>query len=339
MSKIEKTFQSGDIIFNEGEPGGDIYIIKSGEVKVYQLRGGSEILLAQLGQGELLGAMTATTGTPRTASVKALTKVTVTIVAAKDMEKLLKDMPPWARILIKDLIFRLNFMNEIYIQSVSADSTIRESHSLLRSATRLAKGILANARVHEREIDGHLVIDLHSSFSPLLDIFLTDKSNFLRIYSLFMQERLLECMELRQPGKFLSKSELLGLQIFYDLANTQMGLTKLKKTLPALALGERKTLSELASWAKTQVLDKQNQLVMNLSDCEDRLAKTINRKHTIHVLQRASAWGMLHLDKSTTKVTIRPDFIRQTIASIAIIHALKQDEVQRPKDLNPSKAG
>ncbi|MDQ3232196.1 MAG: cyclic nucleotide-binding domain-containing protein, partial [Pseudobdellovibrionaceae bacterium] len=96
MTKVEKTFPAGAVIFHEGDPGGDIYIIKSGEVKVYQVRGGSEILLAQLGQGELLGAMTATTGTPRTASVKALTETVVTMIGSKDMEKLLKDIPPWA---------------------------------------------------------------------------------------------------------------------------------------------------------------------------------------------------------------------------------------------------
>ncbi len=186
MTKVEKTFPAGAVIFHEGDPGGDIYIIKSGEVKVYQARGGSEILLAQLGQGELLGAMTATTGTPRTASVKALTETVVTMISSKDMEKLLKDIPPWANILIKDLIFRLKFMNEIYIQSVSAELGSKGHHDLLRAATRLAKGILANARVQEKEIDGTTVVDLHSSFSPLLDIFLAEKDLFLRIYNLFL---------------------------------------------------------------------------------------------------------------------------------------------------------
>ena len=105
MAKLERTYLNGEILFREGDPGGDIFIIKAGEVKVYQDRNGQEVQLAQLGQGELLGAMTATTRTPRTASVKALTQVTVTIIQNQDVEKLLKDMPPWAKILLKDLVF------------------------------------------------------------------------------------------------------------------------------------------------------------------------------------------------------------------------------------------
>ncbi len=325
MSKVEKTYRSGEIIFNEGDPGGDIFIIKSGEVKVYQQRGGSEIMLAQLGQGELLGAMTVTTGTPRTASVKALTEVIVTIIEGKDMEKLLKDIPPWANILIRDLIFRLKFMNEIYIQSVSAELGSRGDQALLRAATRLAKGILANARVHEKEIDGTLVVDLHSSFSPLLDIFLAEKDIFLRIYNLFLDFRLLEFMELRQPGKFLSKSELAGLQTFYDLANQHLGFGQQKKAGPSLALGERKALSVLALWAKTQPLDRSGTLVLTLAECENRLAQSLSRQHIIHVLQRASSWNLIHLDKAEVKISFKPDYMRQVIASMNLIHALENE--------------
>jgi len=332
VSKVEKTFRSGEIIFHEGDPGGDIYIIKTGEVKVFQLRGGSEILLAQLGQGELLGAMTATTGTPRTASVKALTDTAVTMIRSKDMEKLLKDIPPWAKILIKDLIFRLKFMNEIYIQSVSSE--VNKSHlGLLRAATRLAKGILANAQVHEREIDGKLVVDLHSSFSPLLDIFLAEKDVFLKIYNLFLEFHLLEFMELRQAGKFLSKSELAGLQIFYDMAFQHLGFTQTKSGPPALAVGERKALLELATWAKTQPLDRSGMIIMTLAECENRLAQSLSRQHIIHVLQRATAWNLVQLDKADVRITLKPDYVRQVIASMNLIHALESESSPLHKNM------
>jgi CRP-like cAMP-binding protein len=336
VTKVEKTFPAGTVIFHEGDPGGDIYIIKSGEVKVYQARGGSEILLAQLGQGELLGAMTATTGTPRTASVKALTDTVVTMISSKDMEKLLKDIPPWANILIKDLIFRLKFMNEIYIQSVSAELNSKGQQDLLRAATRLAKGILANARVQEKEIDGTTVVDLHSSFSPLLDIFLGEKDLFLKIYNLFLEYRLLELKELRQAGKFLSKEELAGLQTFYDMATQHLsGVSPHKKAPPPLAVGERKALLELAMWAKGQPLDKSGRLMMTLAECENRLAQSLSRQHIIHVLQRASAWNLIHLDKADVKISFRPDTIRHVVASMNLIHALESESSPLHKAASP----
>ncbi|RYZ56990.1 MAG: cyclic nucleotide-binding domain-containing protein, partial [Proteobacteria bacterium] len=250
MAKKERNYRAGEVLFREGDPGGDIFIIKSGEVKVFQERAGQEVQLAQLGKGELLGAMTATTKTSRTASVKAMNDVAVTIIDNSDVEKLLKDMPPWAKILLKDLVFRLKFMNELYVQSLSHDVAIKDQNELLRSAIRLAKGILANGKVQKRKVEGTVVVDLSSAFSPLLDIFLSEKGTFLRIYNLFLESNLLELMRLRIPGKFLSQDELNGLQIFYDMANAHLAFAYQNRSIESLAQSERKILFEAAVWAK-----------------------------------------------------------------------------------------
>ncbi len=328
MSKLERTYPPGAVLFREGDPGGDIFIIKSGEVKVYQERAGQEVQLAQLGKGELLGAMTATTQTSRTASVKAISEVSVTIIDNKDVEKLLKDMPPWAKILLKDLIFRLKFMNDLYVQSLAQDNAIKDQNELLRSAIRLAKGILANAKVQKRKIEGTVVVDLSSAFSPLLELFLSEKGTFLRIYNLFLESNLLELMRLRIPGKFLSKDELNGLQIFYDMANAHLAFAYQNRVVDTMAQNERKILFDTAIWAKTllttEAVDKVN---LPLAQLEDKLAILgIKRLNIFPLIQRAASHGMLSLDKEDVSVSIYPDKMRQIIASINVIVALQQDQ-------------
>jgi len=66
--------REGDIIITEGEAGLSMYVISSGEVKVYTRgagqRGGS-VYLAKLGEGDFFGEVSVLTGKPRTATITA----------------------------------------------------------------------------------------------------------------------------------------------------------------------------------------------------------------------------------------------------------------------------
>lgn len=64
--------REGDVIITEGEPGSSMYVIASGEVKVYT-RGNqkSSIYLAKLGEGDFFGEVSVLTGKPRTATITA----------------------------------------------------------------------------------------------------------------------------------------------------------------------------------------------------------------------------------------------------------------------------
>jgi hypothetical protein len=65
-------FEQGDIIITEGEQGSSLYVVVSGEVKVFT-RGkrGDSVLLARLSQGDFFGEVSVLTGKPRTATITA----------------------------------------------------------------------------------------------------------------------------------------------------------------------------------------------------------------------------------------------------------------------------
>jgi CRP-like cAMP-binding protein len=66
--------QQGDIIIHEGEPGSSMYVITSGEVKVYTRgtgQNGAKVYLAKLGEGDFFGEVSVLTGKPRTATITA----------------------------------------------------------------------------------------------------------------------------------------------------------------------------------------------------------------------------------------------------------------------------
>lgn len=65
-----ESHDEGSVIISEGEPGTSMYLIVSGEVKVYtRARGGGSVYLARLGEGDFFGEVSVLTGKPRTATI------------------------------------------------------------------------------------------------------------------------------------------------------------------------------------------------------------------------------------------------------------------------------
>jgi tetratricopeptide (TPR) repeat protein len=67
-----ESHEEGSVIISEGQPGSSMYIIASGEVKVFTNgAGGSTLYLARLGEGDFFGEVSMLSGKPRTATITA----------------------------------------------------------------------------------------------------------------------------------------------------------------------------------------------------------------------------------------------------------------------------
>jgi hypothetical protein len=66
-----ESHDEGSVIINEGDPGSSMYLIVSGEVKVYTRGTTGTVYLARLGEGDFFGEVSVLTGKPRTATITA----------------------------------------------------------------------------------------------------------------------------------------------------------------------------------------------------------------------------------------------------------------------------
>jgi hypothetical protein len=69
-----ETHDEGSVIITEGDPGESMYLIVSGEVKVFTrstTANGATVYLAKLGEGDFFGEVSVLTGKPRTATITA----------------------------------------------------------------------------------------------------------------------------------------------------------------------------------------------------------------------------------------------------------------------------
>ena len=72
FERFAKTFDAGQIIFCEYEPGDSFYLIQSGRVKIVKIFGSIEKTIDILKPGEFFGEMALLENAPRSASIVAL---------------------------------------------------------------------------------------------------------------------------------------------------------------------------------------------------------------------------------------------------------------------------
>jgi hypothetical protein len=65
------TFERGNVILREGEPGNSLFMLTSGTVKAFIKKGGKQVPIAELEEGAFFGEVSILTGKPRSATIVA----------------------------------------------------------------------------------------------------------------------------------------------------------------------------------------------------------------------------------------------------------------------------
>jgi serine/threonine-protein kinase len=97
-----KLFRAGEYIVSQGEAGDAAYIIEHGECEVRREVGTRSIVLRRLGPGAVFGETAVFAHSPRTASVLALSDVSVKLITADSLNREL-DRNPWLGAFVRSL--------------------------------------------------------------------------------------------------------------------------------------------------------------------------------------------------------------------------------------------
>ncbi|RJQ40259.1 MAG: YihY family inner membrane protein [Nitrospiraceae bacterium] len=108
--KFGRDFRAGEVIFNEGEEGSEMFYVLSGSVRLIK----KEQTLRIMQKGEYFGEMALLIGTPRTTSARAEEDNTsLAVITPENFETLLREEPKIAISFLKELAHRLKATNEI----------------------------------------------------------------------------------------------------------------------------------------------------------------------------------------------------------------------------------
>ncbi len=117
-----RTFQSGEWILKQGDPGSNAYRVLSGQVEVILHRDNQTISLAVLGPGEIFGEMGMIDDKPRSASVRAMETAEVEMVSPQEFNTCILTNPQKLVPYLKSFFERLRRSNE-HFNPLSARST------------------------------------------------------------------------------------------------------------------------------------------------------------------------------------------------------------------------
>jgi CRP-like cAMP-binding protein len=132
-----RRFNTGQVLFSEGDEGRDVFIVLDGVVKlVTTAASGQQVILDLETAGSLLGELSAIDGQPRSASAEAVTPIDVLVLHIEEFRRFLECQPRAATELLEVVAARLRGASQRQLEFGSSDALTRLCRCLLVMADR-----------------------------------------------------------------------------------------------------------------------------------------------------------------------------------------------------------
>ena len=153
----EISLARGDILFNEGDTGDQLYVVVRGKLKLGRHGAtGRENLLAVLGPGQMFGELSVFDPGPRSATATAVTTCTLRVLDHTDLVPWLTGRPAVSMGLLGQLAGRLRRANDVVSDLVFSDVPGRVAKALLNLADRFgqqsADGLIVRHELTQEEL-------------------------------------------------------------------------------------------------------------------------------------------------------------------------------------------
>jgi len=189
-------FAKGETLVEEGGPGGSVFIIEEGRVRI-SLKGadGREVTLAHLTDGDCFGEMSMLDGEPRSAQAEAIEPTSVLVGTHDDFIRSLEANPRIAMSLLVTMSRRLRAANELI-----------ESLSFLDVQGRVARFLLHIADEEGTPVPEGTAIPLPYTRQEMANLVSTSRETLTRVLKNF--ERLRYIRLLRRRAIILNEPRL-----------------------------------------------------------------------------------------------------------------------------------
>ena len=197
-------FSAGQSVFNYGDPGHALYIVRSGEVEIYVKNDqGEKIVLETSQPGDIFGEVALLDGGTRTAWVTALGDVELLRLDREHFEAYVRQYTPAALNLLSVAAQRLRRSDEVIRRTVSRnvnDVAAEQETLLTRAADAVPSftGSIASLAFHALFLGGWIAINLSlirslKAFDPypfeFLSVIVSLEAIFLTLFVLTSQNR------------------------------------------------------------------------------------------------------------------------------------------------------
>lgn len=291
-----RTYKPGDILFNENDPANSLFIIQSGQIRLYRPKGRGFIEIAILRSGEVIGEMAYfdEKTTRRSCSAAAIVTTEVIEISFTAFEQTMKGLNPWFKTIINTLADRLRKTNErvknLESNSVGFGAGGKVSDYVFfhnADVIKMLSTVYLAMRVHGEQVDGITQIHMNKLRFYLFDVY--------------------NCGEL----KWEEFQQLLKTEHFIEIGNDEDGLPKIVK------VADLDRFRSMVVFFNTQrVTDDAKKLKIS-SKCE-RFLKRIIEQLTLKGLDKPSGQCDISIildDFKSRSVPINEDDLRDAVAA------------------------
>jgi CRP/FNR family cyclic AMP-dependent transcriptional regulator len=183
----EKKHKKGTILFLEGDPGDEFYLIKSGVVKIYRIDDAKEIILSLFRDGDFFGEMSLThESLTRSATVETLEATTLYSMKRSVFIQFMEKSPKLIIKLLDSTMERLRKANEqIY------DLTFLDVRS------RILKVIMRLSLEYGRDTEEGILIDMKLTHQQLANLVGTVRESVTKVLLELQMEQMIEIRQKR----------------------------------------------------------------------------------------------------------------------------------------------
>ena len=161
-----ENFAAGEEIFRMGDRGRTAYIIERGNVAVSAMRDGKNVVIAEMGRGEIFGEMSMIDDAPRSATITATEDTQVIVVQPSQFVKPLASADPLMNLLLRVILTRFRGVQRqlsgIKTESVEIDSSLEETRNLALRRINIERDMRRGLEAEEFELHYQPIVTLDS---------------------------------------------------------------------------------------------------------------------------------------------------------------------------------
>jgi len=128
-----RSYPARSFIFHLGDPGGSVFLVESGVVRIDRTTTAGKIVLINLmAANEVFGELSAIDGAPRSASASTVTDARIRRVQAEEFRDLLNERSDLQAALLESVTARLRSLTTQFVENSSLDAPALMASGLLR---------------------------------------------------------------------------------------------------------------------------------------------------------------------------------------------------------------
>lgn len=331
--QVIKVYKENEVIFREGEQGGDLYFIQEGLVQVFIERDGRETTLLEMGPGEVLGVMTCLTRLQRMASARAIDETKVKFVEHQSIAKAMGKMPQWLGFVLKDYHSRVMQIDNEYNRSVhQVEALKRKAITESYGACQLINGLIEFGKFFISGGSGSNETQLDPLLSSLAITLGRDKTS--------LQDALLILLNagiIKGQTQSAKLPQTLPIQVIQGIKSFCDFVEKTKEGLERRLIEARLTKSceqqvrAVIEYGQKNVEKSEEKFRVKVAELEEKLKEATGKEFDLESLAEALNIKLFEYEKEPDEVLIfDPGLLSGLMAHVEAYHLLeKTEEVEK----------